>query len=191
MLAEPNRLVIVDEDRKGAYAEFLKKYGVPYVPTLTIRTQSSNRQYYYRVPNGYDVPANSVSKYVPQLDFRGRGGYGVCGCGRVKGWFVWIDRPIADAPVEMLEVISAKPQVRPTDAGGGNVQHSLGGILTTLSAAVEGTRNATLFWCASRVAEMPAIKQRSALWMIRNEARFLGLPDSEIDQTLRNAMKGG
>jgi putative DNA primase/helicase len=84
-------IVVVDQDKGGVWNG---------PPTLTIRTGSGGRHYYYKWAEGV---RNSCRKLGPGLDVRGEGGQVVIPPGfKDHLYSVEIDLPLADCPAELL-----------------------------------------------------------------------------------------
>src|SRR5690606_40082574 len=72
----PSRLLVVDEDRPGAFAEFADSLGETIPRTLTVTT-AKGRHFYFRQPDG-DTLGNATGRLAGRgIDLRGRGGYGI------------------------------------------------------------------------------------------------------------------
>lgn len=145
----------------------------------------------------------------PEIGFRNS--VNVCGLQRVDirvapggfvrdypspGYRIVNRRPSEPMPDKLVEYFrdkfaerDAKLEARKT-AAGGTQKHSLSGLLYTIHNARQGERNATLFWAASRVAEMPARRHGSALRQLEHAAADIGLHHTEIDKTIASAMGG-
>ncbi|MGG5753251.1 bifunctional DNA primase/polymerase [Zafaria sp. Z1313] len=129
------------------------------------------------------------------LDFRvGRNGY-------VRdfpspGYRILNKRPIEPMPGKLIDYFGnkiaerrARLAARSTGLGG-VVRHTINGLEYAVYNAPIGQRNATLFWAASRVAEMPAARHRSALRAMRRAAFDIGLGHDEVEKTIASAFGG-
>lgn len=185
-------IVMIDADGArgiGNLQRLERKHGR--LPATWIeRTPRGGLHYWYAIPPGITI-RNSASKIAQWVDVRGEGGFGNCwpspGYVLIRRWF----GPLPYLPGPWADMLQAPRTVNraQTGAEGTGARHNLGGIVQTLAGAQDGTRNATLFWCAARIFELPQKKQRNALRMIRQEALYLGLPEDEVERTIANARR--
>ncbi|MCW2904736.1 MAG: hypothetical protein JWO67_7001 [Streptosporangiaceae bacterium] len=207
----PSRLLVVDEDRPGAYAAYAAEIGQTIEPTFCVAT-SKGHHHYYRQPEGEPL-GNGVGALAARgIDIRGakgNGGY-VVGPGSVHETgviYAPVDSsvPILPVPVWLAEALraerpkSAMPEnCRPVRRrGGGRPYKVLTGLVQAVLDATPGTdRNSRLYWAACRAFEhagtglFPAPDARAALL---DAARHIGLSDGEAEATLDSAqtMTGG
>jgi hypothetical protein len=161
-----------------------------------VRTPSGGLHAYYRCnPEGeqqrsWQVPGQHV-------DFRGDGGYIIAPPSQVE---------TADGEVRSYEVVAvAQHQPEPVDAVGlrkfldpprlhvvpdSAPGHSAGPehLASWLAAQPEGGRNHALFWAACRMGER-GHRLDAALSLLAPAARTAGLPDQEIERTIRSAYR--
>lgn len=184
-------IVMIDADGARGTANLRRlerKFG-PLPPTWIERTPRGGLHYWYAIPPGITI-RNSASRIAQWVDVRGEGGFGNCwpspGYVLVRRWFGPLPY-LPEAWIDMLAAPRALTEARTTD---GNANHNPAGLVQTLAGAEEGTRNHTLFWVLSRLFECPQKVQRRWLPVIRREAAYIGLPDWEIEQVIRNALRG-
>jgi hypothetical protein len=184
-----NGIVVVDSDTRLAHTELLTMWeeneGTGEIDTYTVRTPRGWHTYLNAI-EGVTL-GNSASKLASNLDTRGVGGY-VNGP-PTPGYRVTKNVPLLDTPGWLAQRLSEGPKRARTAGTFGDMQHSIGGLTFKLANAQEGTRNDVLHWCLHRAAEMPAGRQRSALRALRQEARMIGLGDSEIEKTIASVWK--
>ena len=161
-----------------------------------VRTPSGGlHAYYLRIPGAeqqrsWQVPGQHV-------DFRGDGGYIIAPPSRVE---------TADGEVRSYEVVAiAQHRPEPVDAVGlrnfldpprldvvpdsaprrsASPEH----LASWLAVQPEGGRNHALFWAACRMGER-GHRVDAALSLLVPAARTAGLPDQEIERTIRSAYR--
>ncbi|MFT2016320.1 bifunctional DNA primase/polymerase [Streptomyces sp. 796.1] len=162
------------------------RYGQSYeslLDTYQVTTTRMGLHLYYRWPAG--VPASQASPIKGHVDVRNgggtRGGYVLAaGSATPAGAYVADNqRPVADAPPWLVELVRAKPQpVRaprtPRMAGAGQ----FAGLVATVAAAGEGSRATTLHWAACRMRDDGA-SEADALAELVPPAVAAGLPERE------------
>lgn len=142
---------VVDVDRLEALGELPQE--LP--ETLTIRTPSGGRHFYFRHVDGV---TNRRGAMPAGIDVRGEGGY-VC-VPPSPGYTIEQRAPIADAPEQLLEIIREKParearQPRPgekidietgpiPEGGRNNTLASIGGRLRACGFDLDGIEDALL-----------------------------------------------
>ncbi len=206
----PSRLLVVDEDKPGAYETYAAEVGQTIEPTFTVATAKGHHRY-YRQPEGEPL-GNGVGALAARgIDIRGakgNGGY-VVGPGSIHATGVIYQpvdsaAPILPAPAWLVEALRSRPAVAAPPArrasaptGGGRPFKVLTGLVQTVLDATPGTdRNSRLYWSACRAFEhagkglFPAADARAALL---DAARHIGLSDGEAEATLDSAltMTGG
>jgi hypothetical protein len=139
---------------------------------------------------------NSAGKLAPGVDTRGDGGYIIwwpfhLGFGTHK-------LQLAELPEWIYEKLVERPRpeiVRRPLSSINAPTARLRGLLTFVTSASEGERNATLFWCANRVREMATWGELSqsqfhaACSHLAQSAVSLGLPRREAERTIASAMR--
>lgn len=209
----PSRLLVVDEDKPGAFAQYAAEIGQTIEPTLTVAT-GKGWHHYYRQPEGEPLGNGEGALAGRGIDIRGakgKGGY-VVGPGSIHETGVLYApadsaAPILPAPPWLVEALrSAPPKTanpvrssRPVSGpgGGGRPFKVLSGLVqavldaTPPSPNVPGDRNNRLFWAGCRAFEhankglFPAHAARAALL---DAARHIGLSDGEAEATLDSAL---
>lgn len=159
-----------------------------------VRTPGTGLHLYY--PADPHQPQGSWSRGRSHVDFRGTGGYIVTVPSRIHvagmpRTYTPIGRSHLDAaPLDgqrIRDLLTPTPPQRPalrpalTDPAG-----RVAGLRTWLSGAVEGNRNAALFWAASRMVELGA-SEAETLDQIADAAAHTGLGEREIATTIHSA----
>ena len=207
----PSRLLVVDEDKPGAFAAYAAEVGQIIEPTFTVITAKGHHRY-YRQPEGEPL-GNGVGALAARgIDIRGargNGGYVVAPGSIHETGVVYTpvdsSAPILPAPAWLVEALrtapprkSHDPSSRPARRTGGGLPFKvLTGLVQTVLDATPGTdRNSRLYWAACRAfghankGLFPAADARTALL---DAARHIGLSDGEAEATLDSAltMTGG
>lgn len=203
----PSGLLVVDEDRPGAYAAYAAEVGQVIEQTFTVIT-AKGRHLYYRQPA--EPLGNSPGALAGRgIDIRGKGGF-VLAPGSVHETGVQYEladpaAPILPAPGWLVTALrssrplaaAARPRRTNSRTGEGRPFKVLTGLVQTVLDATPGTdRNTRLYWAACRAFEhagmglFPADGARAALL---DAARHIGLSDGEAEATLDSAktMTGG
>lgn len=186
-----NGLVVIDIDSRKALKVFrdlwIENEGTSRLKTTFVKTPRGHHIYFNAID---DHPVkNSVGKLAPNIDVRTAGGYVIAP--PTPGYEHLLKSPTRDLPLWLANLLSPSDSpVRRTDAKGGDAKHSVIGIMQTLANAPEGQRNSTLYWALNRVSEMPTPKHQRLIRQISREARHLGLPDWEINQTIDSVFGG-
>lgn len=209
----PSRLVVLDldahgelpedwrlpgvNDGKDVFAQICEWAGMDWPATHTVATPRAGWHLYFVVPAD-SVIRNSVSVIGPQVDVRAAGGY-VVGAGSTVGgkpYEALYDDDPAPLPEWIARIIEPRPelcnaitQFTPSGEPGKRLE----GLLRTVSGAKAGTRNDTLFWAASRAAEMTAAGHadvRDTARQLLDAAVSVGLSEQESMRTITSAMKG-
>lgn len=208
----PSRLLVVDEDRPGAFAEYAAEVGQIIQPTFSVATAKGHHRY-YRQPDGEPL-GNGVGALAARgIDIRGakgNGGYVVApGSIHETGvLYAPVDSaaPILPAPLWLVEALRAAPPRKTTTqpydhaarrSGGGRPYKVLTGLVQTVLDATPGTdRNSRLYWAACRAfehADKALFPAEDARAVLLQAARHIGLSDGEAEATLDSArtMTGG
>lgn len=204
-------LLVVDEDRPGAFREYADSIGQVLEDTFTVTTAKGCHRY-YRQPEGVEL-GNGVGALKGRgIDVRGARGHGgyVIGPGSVhETGLVYMpvdmDAPILPAPAWLVDALQATPARMSgssdfPDPGkslvrvrGGRPYKVLTGLVQNVLDSTPGVdRNNRLFWAACRMYEhadrglFPAESGRAALL---EAARRVGLADGEAERTLDSALR--
>jgi len=155
------------------------------LPTRVYRTRSGGLHLAFR--NGGET-GNSASRLAGGIDVRGNGGYVIAwflhGCELLDPsppapWPRWVARRLAP-PKPGHRIF--KP---PTD-----FPRALTGVVNRLASAVEGERNAILFWAACRFVEHGESRGNAESDLLP-VCRALALPDWEARRTIASAFRYG
>ena len=117
-------------------------------------------------------------------------------------WRAGPDTPLMWMPRVLADIVDPPKRPPAWNERTSPVEHSSGGwssagLLRTMTAAVDGNSNSTLFWAASRVVEdlhAGRVTPRAAtdtLDDLEVAARAVGLDGSEITRTIRSALMRG
>ncbi len=151
---EGQRLIVIDEDRIGAWIVWLTEQGETVEPTLTVKTPRPGTHYFYLLPAEVPCPS-TVSELAPGVDTRGEGGYAVCpGSPHVNGgtYVVHEDRTPAPAPAALIRWLTSRGEVKADTTPGLQVgvtgrpdEETTKGLVQALKAAwpPTGTRHVT------------------------------------------------
>lgn len=200
----PSGLLVVDLDGPEGIRAWLDLVGDgrPLGPaTATVFTPGSGAHMYFAGRG-----RNTVGVLGPGIDTRGEGGYVIAPPSIHPNGdrYAWADPtvPIQPAPAWLVEALApaAPRRVVPTPPAPGPLPDgatgtsygvtALLGLLDDLAGAQPGTRNATLFRTAARVAELIAAGHLAAAdtwWRVRDAAAASGLPADEIARTIASA----
>ena len=196
-------LLVVDEDRPGAFAEFAASIGQVIEPTFTVGT-AKGHHYYYRQAEGAPLGNGRGRLAGHGIDVRGggagHGGY-VVGPGSVHQTGVIyspVDSTAAIRPVpgwlaEVLRPVppeSAHELRRPASTFG-----ALRGLVrVVLEATPERDRNTRLYWSACRAAELVSagrVDEATATSVLVDAAARTGLPETEARRTIASGLRSG
>lgn len=193
-----SRLVVLDEDAPGELERLCLTQRRELPETLTVSTGKGRHVYYRQLG---DVPfTNAVGGLRDyRIDVRGRGGY-VIGPGSLhqtgRIYTVASAAPIAPVPkwiAELLQPPAREPSraVAPDHFAGS--RQALTGVLRVILSAQPGTRNAKLFWAASRLFEKSragVLSAAAAEALLLDAARAIHLPEGEARGTVASARRG-
>lgn len=183
-------------DGKDVFAQICEWAGMDWPYTYTVRTPSDGWHLYYRAPEGSDI-RNSTGLIGPMVDVRANGGY-VVGAGSVTAagaYEVLYDEPVQPLPRWIARLLEPRTELatgRSKFAPSGQPSKRLDGLLRKVAGATPGSRNDTLFWAASRAAEMTAAgeaDERDAARQLLAAAVSAGLPEQESARTITSAMR--
>jgi Bifunctional DNA primase/polymerase, N-terminal len=180
----PSGVSVFDCDHKHPSAhDFWKANGQRLLPTRCFQTHSGGLHLLYADPEGIVRCSQGGQNGLPfGCDTRGTGGY-------VIYWFATglecrDHSPPAPWP-EWLHEAMRKPEPLPQQTSivaATNPDRALDGLLSTMAAAKEGNRNATLFWAACRCVE-----KGFATTALRAAAIQSGLDARSVDKTIASA----
>ncbi|WP_214415644.1 bifunctional DNA primase/polymerase [Sphaerisporangium fuscum] len=200
-------LLVVDEDRPGALADYAAGIGQELEETFTVTTAKGCHRYYQQ-PDGIELGNGTGALAGRGIDVRGAKGHGgyVVGPGSLHESGVLYEvldpaAPILPAPAWLVTALQTTPapprDLTPgtaTSRGGvqgGRPYKLLTALVQTVLDATEGVdRNSRLFWAAVRMYEhadrglFPADSGRAAL---AEAARQIGLGQAETEATLTSA----
>jgi hypothetical protein len=184
-------------DGKDVFAQVCEWAGMDWPWTHTVATPSGGWHMYFTAPERSAI-RNSASLIGPQVDVRAAGGYVVAAGSTVDGkaYEVLYDDEPAPLPAWIARLVGPRPE-KANGAGQftapGAPGKRLDGLLRVVAGAKPGTRNDTLFWAASRAAEMTAAghaDERETTAQLLAAAAAAGLPEQESARTITSAMKG-
>lgn len=196
-------LDIDGDEGKASYAELLDTEGqLPDGPDTT--TGGGGYHLLFQATG-----INNKAGWRTKLDWRGRGGYIVAPpsvhmSGNVYHWNGGPDEPLNPVPEWLQLILNPPRETRPHGAtitylplDGQGTRYglsALNGELDEISQAVEGTRNDRLNNSAFNLYSLVAAHQldeRVVDERVYAAAAAIGLPDSEIRQTMASAKKSG
>lgn len=197
-------LLVVDEDRPGAFAEFAASIGRLVEPTLAVNT-AKGRHYYYRQSEGAPLGNGRGQLGGYGIDIRGggagHGGYVVGPASLHQTGVVYtpVDSamPIQPVPGWLAEVLSparppepARYAARPASTSG-----ALRGLVRVVHEATpERDRNTRLYWSACRAAELVSagqVDEVTATSLLVDAATRTGLPETEARRTIASGLRTG
>jgi hypothetical protein len=183
-------LLVVDEDRPGAFAGFAESIGETIAPTFTVTT-AKGRHLYYRQDQGAPLGNGRGRLTGRGIDVRGggtgNGGY-VVGPSSVHATgviYTLVDSsaPILPLPGWLAEAL--RPSVIPQQPRAARPVSTYSALKGLVRVVLEGTpgvdRNDRLYWASCRAAEMAAagLVDRSTVESVL------------VDAALRSGLKGG
>jgi hypothetical protein len=195
-------LLVVDEDRPGAFAEFAASIGQTVKPTFAVDT-AKGRHWYYRQAKGAPLGNSRGQLAGHGIDVRGggagNGGYAV-GPGSVHQTGV-IYTPVDSAalirPVPSWLADVLRPAPLPEPAAGVRQAVSAAGVLrgivrVILEATPGCDRNTRLYWSACRAAELVSagrVDEATATGLLVDAALHTGLTEAEACRTVASGMR--
>lgn len=192
-------LLVVDEDRPGAFAEFAASAGESVEPTFAVTT-AKGCHYYYRQGEGAPLGNGRGALAGRGIDVRGggagNGGY-VVGPGSVHATgvvYTPVDSSAAVLPVpgwlaDALRPAPPQPRRagRPTSTFG-----ALKGLVRVVLAAKEGERNSSLYWSSCRAAGLVSagqVDETTVTGVLVDAAVRAGLPEQEALRTVASGLR--
>jgi hypothetical protein len=217
--AKGSGLVVIDEDRAGAFGRLAADHGQEVPLTYTVVT-AKGRHYYFTAPEGYPIGNAPGVLKAYGIDVRGGGdgdgGYVVAAGSTHESGVVYTIDPDADVdavdmPMWLVELLLPRLAPEPPASPGSDAEDSLFGDSTRrftpaqareymtayaaepLQAARPGHRNATLNNAATVVGHfVPAfLSHQSALSRLLALAAGVGLGGAEADATARSGLARG
>ena len=176
-----------------AILERLHRAGLVSGALAAVRTPSGGTHLYF--PSDPDQPQRTWARGTAHVDFRGTGGYILAPPSTVasdvggQGYEILTlnadPRPVYG---ERIRELLTPPRPRVTPARAGTVPQDAGRLTRWLGGAVEGNRNASLFWAACRLAEH-GIDEQGIHDLLDPPALAVGLGAREIVATIRSAWR--
>lgn len=196
---KPSMLLVVDEDRPGAFTEFAASVGEEIGPTFAVTT-SKGCHYYYRQASGAPLGNGRGALAGRGIDVRGggagNGGY-VVGPGSVHATGVIYSpvdpaAPIFPVPAWLAEALRPPvPAARRLDRSA-TAFASLKGLVCFVLEAKEGERNDRLYWSSCRAAELVSdgrVDAATATGVLVDAAARVGLPEQEALRTVASGLR--
>ena len=197
--AKQSGLLVVDEDRPGAFTAFAASIGQATEPTFAVRT-AKGTHFYYRQAEGAPLGNGRGRLAGLGIDIRGggagNGGYTV-GPGSVHETgviYTPVDSaaPVLPVPGWLAEALrSVTPeQARPTRPA--STFAVLKGLVRVVLAAKEGERNSSLYWSSCRAAGLVSagqVDEATATAVLIDAAARVGLPEQEALRTVASGLR--
>jgi hypothetical protein len=197
-------LLVVDEDRPGAFAEFAASIGQVVEPTFTVGT-AKGCHYYYRQAEGASIGNGRGRLAGHGIDVRGGGtglgGYvvGPASVHQTGVVYTPVDSvmPIEPLPGWLAEVLRPAQLPEPARAAPhpASTFAALRGLVrVVLDATPERDRNTRLFWSACRAGELVSagqVDEATATSVLIDAATRTGLPEAEARRTIASGLRSG
>jgi hypothetical protein len=190
-------LLVVDEDRPGAFAAYAAGTGQEIPATFTVPT-SKGAHFYFRQPAGEPLGNGRGALAGRGIDVRGKGGF-VVAPGSVHQTGMLYAPADSSAPVlpvpGWLAAALRTPAVaasRAAPAGGGSDYGRLRGVAAAVLSARPGERNCVLYWAACRGAEVAAdgrVDVATVTGVLTRAGEAAGLGAGEVQATIGSAMR--
>jgi hypothetical protein len=195
-------LVVVDEDKLGAFEAFAQSIGETIPDTGIVRT-ASGRHFYFHQPEGQRI-RNTAGKLAEGIDTRGDGGYVVAPpsihpSGATYSWESAQDEAVTLPAWVADRLVRQQPERKPmpdipifstTPYGKAALEQEIDAVAT----AAEGTRNHTLNTAAFALGQLVAggeVEQMDAYSALEAAADASGLPATEASKTIRSGFQAG
>lgn len=195
-----SRLLVVDEDRPGAFAGFAATAGETIEPTFAVTT-AKGCHWYYRQGAGAPLGNGRGRLAGLGIDIRGggagNGGY-VVGPGSVHATgvtYLPADPSAEIRPLpEWLAQALRPPAPAPPGPGrpAGTFAALKGLVRVVLEATPESDRNSRLYWSACRAAGLVAegrTDEVTVTEVLVDAAARMGLPEAEARRTVASGLK--
>ncbi|MCP2336985.1 bifunctional DNA primase/polymerase [Actinomadura rupiterrae] len=202
---KPSGLLVIDEDRPGAFTDYAAALGRQ-VPATFVVTTAKGRHFYFAQPTDGQL-GNSPGALPDGIDVRGaagQGGYVVApgSLHRTGIRYTPVDSsaPVLPAPAWLIDALRVRsgPQTarqRPTPqpaplTDGGRPFRVLCALVNTVLSATTGDRNNRLYWAACRMyehADRGLFDPAAARAALTDAAHHIGLGEAETEHTLDSA----
>ena len=191
-------LLVVDEDRPGAFDSYAASAGYVVPVTFTVTT-GKGRHVYFRQPPGAPL-GNGIGALAGRgIDVRGNGGF-VVGPGSVHDTgvcYLPVDAatPVVPVPDWLAGALLTPPATALGHSGlslHGSPDARLRGLVETVLEARLGERNNVLHWASCRAAEMIAAGQLDravAVDVLARAGEAAGLGPGEVAATIASALR--
>lgn len=191
-------LLVVDEDRPGAFSAFALSIDQEIPPTFTVAT-SKGHHFYFRQPPATPLGNGRGLLAGMGIDIRGAGGFVVApGSVHTTG--------IVYTPADPAVSVAAAPgwlatALRPPDpaearpriaSSGGTANGRFRGIVAVVLDAPVGERNNSLHWAACRFAELISdgqIDYATAADLLARAGESAGLGSAEVAATVASGLR--
>ena len=191
-------LLVVDEDRPGAFDSYAASAGHVVPVTFTVTT-GKGRHVYFRQPPGVPLGNGTGALAGRGMDVRGNGGF-VVGPSSVHHSGVRYTPVDATAPVVAAPDWLAGALLTPPAAAlghpglrpHGSPDARLRGLVATVLDGQVGERNNLLHWASCRAAEMIAAGQLdrdAAIDVLARAGEAVGLAPGEVQATIASALR--
>ena len=191
-------LLVVDEDRPGAFESYAASAG-HVVPVTFMVITGKGRHVYFRQPPGGLLGNGTGALSGRGMDVRGNGGF-VVGPGSVHHTGVRytpvdVADPVVPAPGWLVGALITPPACAPGHLGlrlHGSPDARLRGLVATVLDAQVGERNNLLHWASCRAAEMIAAGQLDrdvAVDVLARGGEAVGLGPGEVQATIASALR--
>ena len=191
-------LLVVDEDRPGAFESYAASAGHVVPVTFTVTT-GKGRHVYFRQPPGVLLGNGTGALSGRGMDVRGNGGF-VVGPDSVHHAgvrYTPVDAaaPVVSAPDWLAGALITPPATAPGHPGlrlHGSPDARLRGLVATVLDARVGERNNLLHWASCRAAEMMVAGQLdrdAAVDVLARAGEAVGLGAGEVQATIASALR--
>jgi hypothetical protein len=191
-------LLVVDEDRPGAFESYAASAGQVVPVTFTVTT-GKGRHVYFRQPPGGPLGNGTGALSGWDMDVRGNGGF-VVGPSSVHHTGVRYtpvdtNAPVVAAPDWLTGALITPPATALGHPGlrpHGSPDARLRGLVATVLDGQVGERNNLLHWASCRAAEMIAAGQLdrdAAIDVLARAGEAVGLAPGEVQATIASALR--
>jgi hypothetical protein len=197
---KPSGLLVVDEDRPGAFTAFAASIGEMVEPTFTVAT-AKGRHFYYRQDQGAPFGNGRGQLAGRGIDVRGggvgNGGY-VVTCGSVHATGVVYTPVDSSAPILPVSgwLAEALTPAAPAPSRATRLGSTFGALKGLVRVVLEATpdcdRNTRLYWSACRAGEMVtagSVDEATVTAVLVDAATRIGLPEAEARRTVASGMR--